>query len=142
MPDTTPEFAFPYPLGADALTDGDNVIRALAERMEAVLHATEWVYPALNSGFDTGGAGGEVAYRKDGAGNVHVEGVVGSTGTPTTAAFTLPPGFRPVTGLTGGVQNLIGGAVGSWAAAANGDVTVGPMPGNYAVNIVFSTTPR
>lgn len=34
---TTPKYAFPYPIGTDRIMDGDNVMQALAERVEAVL---------------------------------------------------------------------------------------------------------
>lgn len=35
----TPIYALPYPLGTDLIMDGDEAIRALAERLEAVLDA-------------------------------------------------------------------------------------------------------
>lgn len=40
MPSTTPKFAFPYPVGTDRVTDGDNAIQALAERVETILGTT------------------------------------------------------------------------------------------------------
>lgn len=36
---TTPIYELPYPVGTDLIVDGDNAIRALAERVEAVLDA-------------------------------------------------------------------------------------------------------
>jgi len=35
----TPIYALPYPLGTDLIIDGDDAIRALAERIEAILDA-------------------------------------------------------------------------------------------------------
>ena len=45
MPANTPKYAFPYPLGTDLIADGDDSIKALAERVEAVLGdgAGAWV---------------------------------------------------------------------------------------------------
>jgi len=37
MGSTTPFYAFPYPIGTDRVMDGDDAIKALAERVEAVL---------------------------------------------------------------------------------------------------------
>lgn len=39
MPSQTPAYKFPYPVGTDRVTDGDNAIQALAERNEAILAA-------------------------------------------------------------------------------------------------------
>ena len=36
MPSTTPAMGLPYPLGTDPVADGDDAIKALAERVEAV----------------------------------------------------------------------------------------------------------
>lgn len=36
---TTPIYALPYPVGTDLIVDGDNAIRELAERVEAILDA-------------------------------------------------------------------------------------------------------
>lgn len=37
MPGQTPTYALPYPLGSELVKDGDDVIKALAERVEALL---------------------------------------------------------------------------------------------------------
>jgi len=37
MPGSTPKFAFPYPLGTDLIADGDDTIKALAEKVDTVL---------------------------------------------------------------------------------------------------------
>jgi hypothetical protein len=37
MPSQTPVYALPYPLGSELVKDGDDVIKALAERVEALL---------------------------------------------------------------------------------------------------------
>jgi hypothetical protein len=42
MPGTTPIYALPYPVGTDPLQQGDNKIRELAERLEAVLAAAPY----------------------------------------------------------------------------------------------------
>lgn len=39
MPATTPKYGFPYPLGTDPIRDGDDVIQALAEQVEAAMGA-------------------------------------------------------------------------------------------------------
>jgi len=39
MPSTTPVYKFPYPVGTDRVTDGDNAIQALAERVENIFGA-------------------------------------------------------------------------------------------------------
>jgi hypothetical protein len=36
MPATTAKYAYPYPLGTDPVSDGDDAIKALADRVEAV----------------------------------------------------------------------------------------------------------
>ena len=36
MPASTPTYAIPYPLGTDRVMDGDDAIKSLAERVEAV----------------------------------------------------------------------------------------------------------
>lgn len=41
MPSATPALALPYPLGTDRVSDGDDAIKALAERTEAIL-APAW----------------------------------------------------------------------------------------------------
>lgn len=39
MPGSTPEYGFPYPIGADPLGDGDDRVQELAEAVEAVIAA-------------------------------------------------------------------------------------------------------
>lgn len=39
MPGATPTYALPYPVGADPVADGDNIMQALAEAVEDVLEA-------------------------------------------------------------------------------------------------------
>ena len=41
MPGSTPIYGFPYPLGSDPVSDGDNVIRSLAEDVETELSAQQ-----------------------------------------------------------------------------------------------------
>lgn len=43
MPSQTPVFALPYPLGTDPVADGDDAIKALAERIEALHVASRQV---------------------------------------------------------------------------------------------------
>lgn len=40
MPANTPIFGFPYPVGTDRVADGDDAIKALAERVEGILGGT------------------------------------------------------------------------------------------------------
>lgn len=54
MPDLTPIYGLPYPVGTDLIMDGDDAIRALAERLEEVLDAASIPPPApLQTGEDT-----------------------------------------------------------------------------------------
>jgi len=136
MGGVTPWLGIPYPIGTDRVSDGDNAIRALAEFAEG----TEWVAPALLNGFTTGTP--PVAYRKDGVGNVHIQGPVSHTGNPAPSyVFVLPVGFRPATGFNIASANLVGG-IGGYGVLMTGEVTVSPLPGTYLVNMVFSTRPR
>lgn len=48
---TTPRYAIPYPLGTDRVMDGDNVMQAIAERVEAILAPVDDRSLAAPSGF-------------------------------------------------------------------------------------------
>jgi hypothetical protein len=104
MGSTTPVFAFPYPVGTDRVTDGDNAIQALAEKMEAV----KGVKTALVAGGGTAGqdADGICVYRLPGQCLLRMFlNNVGAIGANVVIA-TLPAGLRPAIRCFGNAATL------------------------------------
>lgn len=94
MPASTPKYAFPYPLGTDFIADGDDAIKALAERVEAVL-GPAWIPLPFGAGWSSlGGAYQSADYCKV-AGFLYVRGNVQATAGATNTVCTLPTGYRP-----------------------------------------------
>lgn len=98
--------------------------------------------PAFENSWVNYAAGTQVAgYWRDPLGIVHLQGMIKS-GTVGNAAFTLPPGFRPVTGteVFGTVSN---GAIGRVDVTTGGAVTPVSPSSNVYVSLsgmTFRTT--
>jgi hypothetical protein len=92
MPGTTPKLALPYPLGTDRVADGDDAIKALAERVETV-SAGDFIPMAVVAPWGNHSAGEYAGYRLVGN-RLELRGLIasGALGTP---AFVLPVGYRP-----------------------------------------------
>jgi hypothetical protein len=135
----TPRLGIPYPIGTDRVSDGDNAIQGVA----VFLDGTAWTLPALGAGWTTGAPGtGDIRYRKDGVGNVHIQGALMQTsaGAP---AFTLPVDHRPGAAVISGVSGTLtaGTPIAGWLINA-GALTVGSLNVQYLLNIVFCAVPR
>lgn len=145
MSGATPKLGLPYPVGTDRVSDGDNVIHALAVALDG---STAWVnVTSVGAGYAVTG----LAYRKDGVGNVHLCGGLQKPGTPGGPAFNLPVGFRPFVPVTAVFLDLALPAHPpiSVAVTAAGDVSwqgqgaSGSDTGiNVLCNLVFSTVAR
>ena len=86
--------------GVDDVTD--DVDTHLAAHLEAWKEIGGSGNPAFTNNWSNYGSGSTAAFRKNGDGMVSLKGFIKhSTGTanPTTAAFTLPEGYRPTTTL-------------------------------------------
>ena len=136
MAGVSPIFGLPYPTATAAFPMGDNAVRALAERLDG----TAWVAPVLGAGWATGtGTGTILVYRKDGVGNVHIQGWLGFPGAQPVGvpAFVLPTSFRPPRIISGAVQDLAQAAhaFGGWSVLTSGDVNVGSgLPAGVAIS--------
>lgn len=89
MPGTTPIYGLPYPEGTDPVREGDNTIKALAERMEALLSGPrDWSY--AQAADTTSGMGGDATWRRIAA--VTLTGLpVGGRALVISNAIILPP---------------------------------------------------
>jgi hypothetical protein len=144
MPNATPK-GFPYPVGTDFLAQGDDAIKALAEALDAFLFTpTAWIYPALGAGWSTpsGPGSGPIAYAKDLAGNVHVQGIITSPATAGAYAWTMPVGYRPPLVVGGFAINVTTNGWGALDVAATGEVNVSASGTMFIVNAVYSTRAR
>lgn len=93
-----------------------------------------------NSWANYGSGWGEASYWKDPLGFVHLRGLIKS-GTVGSHAFTLPPGFRPITNET--YPTISNGAVGRVDVLTDGQVEpVSPSNNTYVslAGIYFRTT--
>jgi hypothetical protein len=97
MPASTPVYALPYPLNTDPVTNGDDTIKALAERVEALMR------------------------DRSQAGTVSMSW---ASNTITTLAVTFPRGFastpRVFTNITSG-----DGSVARWGSRCSAVTTSG-----------------
>jgi len=91
------------------------VLQAVVENYALVINANDdvmntkanktqeaWIAPTLLNGWvNYGGTEDPVGYMKDTLGFVHIRGMIKSgVTTPGTLIFNLPPGYRPLNGLT------------------------------------------
>lgn len=141
MPGTTPLFAFPYPLGTDPISDGDDQMKALAERVEAILKPTV-VMPVLTAQVGAPAAGWApftvYKYGKT-CTLVGAQNFVASAGTAMAAATliaSMPASVLPVARVGGGAfYGGIGPAV--FLLDVNGGLTTyGPaFPINTTISV-------
>jgi hypothetical protein len=117
MPATTPKLLLPYPLGTDPIADGDDSIKALAERVETIWTGA-WTAATLLGGWGNHSAGEYAGYRLVG-GTVELRGLIAS-GAIGQACLTLPTALRPAKDryLVTASNNLFGMII----AYANGNV--------------------
>lgn len=101
--------------------DIDQSWQDLATCIAELITPDEWTTPEemTNSWADLGGVYTTAAYRKDGAGLVHLKGVIAG-GTVGQAAFTLPEGYRPLERFT--FVALSTGATGRVGVSPEGNV--------------------
>lgn len=94
----------------------------------APVAATSWIIPTLLNGWaNFGGAGTQAptAYRRDAAGNVHIQGTLAAgTTTPGTVVFVLDVGFRPLTGHLITLGGTTAPEPVSWNIRDTGDVDI------------------
>lgn len=122
MTASTPRYAIPYPLGTDRVMDGDNVMQAIAERVEAILAPVDDRSLTVPSGFRNVIRNGDMGIGQRGPGPFTVTGVytldgwrkdhVGGTHTVTNAAVALGA-------LAGGAGGWLQSVVAGQSAAAD-----------------------
>jgi hypothetical protein len=128
MPATTPKYAFPYPLGTDLIAEGDDAIKALAERVEAVL-GPPWIALPFAAGWANIGGAYDLSYYCKVGGFLYVRGNVMASGTSVTIC-TLPAGYRPVAAQLVSVNYWNGStlAISQFAVNAAGTITTSWNP--------------
>jgi hypothetical protein len=99
MGSSTANLAIPYPTGTDRVTDGDNAMQAMAERVDALIWRGTglWLPLSVSVGTPVGAGYRDPTYTRDGRW-VHVRGNLGGYGGGLSAGatvFTLPLGYRP-----------------------------------------------
>lgn len=98
MGSQTPIYGFPFPLGTDRVMDGDDAIRALAEKVESL--STTWQPITLQSGWIPYGAPYQAPRYRKTFDVVQVQGSIkGGLDGPGNTIFNLPAGFRPAAQL-------------------------------------------
>lgn len=124
MPANTPKYALPYPLGTDLIANGDDMIKALAERVEAVLGPTSAAVAYSANAIDA--YEGSRFYKSGGL-------VILKVGVRLNAAFgagaaflTAPAGFRPAVNARAVVWDV---TAGTWAVGSFVPLTVEAVGG-------------
>ncbi len=99
---TTPIYDFPYPEGSDLVQDGNDIIQALAEAVEAAMNPPWVAIAPLGAGYSARAGYLAPAYRVHDGGQVQLRGGL----TKSTAivsgesVFTLPDEARPTAAVS------------------------------------------
>lgn len=142
MPATTTHFALPYPLGTDPISDGDDQIKALAEKLDGTTLWPTWTAFPFAAGWSNKAGGYQACEYTKVAGWLYMRGVALYTSGGSTTIGTLPTGFRPASHAIFGsacwngaatvaqtlVLNNLGTLISSAAVAANMEVTLNLAP--------------
>lgn len=131
--------SLPPPPNTSPLTQKDGTPSSTWARwlalLQSILTGEDWTPATLVNGWvNFGGGKANASFYKDGAGVVHIQGLI-KLGTIGAVAFTLPAGYRPLGNLT--VATNASNAFGS--VDINSDGTVTPQVGaNTFVSLAFS----